>query len=114
MILKILMLLKIICILPIIIIRDQNGKDKIKDKDLTTILAAFLIITSIINWFGYGSSQTGINILPIGGYYGNEILNITGLTASIIPPILTIIISYILYRIMTNIRYIILFKREKK
>lgn len=64
----------------------------------------FVIAVGIFNYITYGFLLTNLYIFsPLSGYYGETESGLS-LIASILPPIIIIIISFELYRIMDKIR----------
>ena len=64
----------------------------------------FVIATGIFNYLYYGFLLTNVYIFsPLSGYYGETESGLS-LIACILPPIIIVIISFELYKIMDKIR----------
>ena len=114
MIFTILMILEAVCVIPLTTLWIKAGKGKIDEDYMYTLSAGFLIGASIINWFAYAAYFPGFIVSPTSGFFEGD-LNITGLLAAVLPPLIVSVISYFLFLLIDKIRFeVFLAKRRSK
>ena len=113
MIIMILITAEILCIIPFVIILFKADRSKIDEDTAITVNVGFVIGASVINWFVYAANCTGIIISPTAGFFGGD-LNVVGLLFAITPPVLTVVISYLLFLLIARIQFARFVAREKR
>ncbi len=113
MIIMILITAEILCIIPFVIICFKADRSKIDEDTAITVNVGFVIGASVINWFVYAASCTGIIISPIAGFFGGD-LNVVVLLFAITPPVLTVVISYLLFLLIARIQFARFVAKEKR
>lgn len=113
MIIMILITAEILCIIPFVIICFKADRSKIDEDTAITVNVGFVIGASVINWFVYAASCTGIIISPTAGFFGGD-LNVVGLLFAITPPVLTVVISYLLFLLIARIQFARFVAKEKR
>ena len=113
MIIMILITAEILCIIPFVIIWFKADRSKIDEDTAITVNVGFVIGASIINWFVYAAYCTGFIISPTAGFFGGD-LNVVGLLFAITPPVLTVVISYLLFLLIDRIQFARFVAREKR
>jgi len=113
MIIMILITAEILCIIPFVIILFKADRSKIDEDTAITVNVGFVIGASIINWFVYAAYCTGFIISPTAGFFGGD-LNVVGLLFAITPPVLTVVISYLLFLLIDRIQFARFVAREKR
>lgn len=112
MIIVVLVAAEALFIIPLVMLWLKVGKRKIDEDDVHSVNAAFVIIASIINWFAYAAYTSGIIVSPTTGFFGGD-LNIVGLLAAILPPLLIAVIAYFVFLLIDHIRLEWFIAKEK-
>ena len=113
MIIMILITAETLCIIPFVIICFKADRSKIDEDTAITVNVGFVIGASVINWFVYAANCTGIIISPTAGFFGGD-LNVVGLLFAITPPVLTVVISYLLFLLIARIQFARFVAKEKR
>lgn len=106
------MILEAVCVIPLTVLWIKTGKGKIDEDDMHTLSAGFLIGASIINWFSYAAYPPGFIVSPTSGFFEGN-LNITGLLAAVLPPLIVSAISYFLFLLIDKIRFEVFLAKER-
>jgi uncharacterized membrane protein len=112
MIFTILIILETICIIPLTVKWYKAQHNKFPEEAAISINTGFVIAASIINWFCFAAYVSGPSISPTSGFFGGD-LHIPGLVWAIAPPILVVIIAYILFQIAYHISFEIFMAKQR-
>lgn len=85
-----------LCVFPLLIMWIQTDKGKIEEDTALNIGIGYAITSSIINWICYAANISGLKLFIAQGLY-ESIIDLDAMIAAMIIPVLTLIISYVVF-----------------